>query len=244
MPISIKTKEEIDIMREGGKRLAHVLSLLIEKAKPGVSGLELDNFVKKEMEKMGDSPSFLGYRQNKKAKPYPASVCISFNEEIVHGIPSDREIKEEDIVSFDLGLTHKGLITDIAYTIGKGKLIDITKKALYKGIDVVREGAFVGDIGCAIQDFAKGYSIFRELVGHGVGHTLHEDPYIPNFCGERGEMLKEGMTLAIEPMIGLGSNQIKLLDDGFTYVTVDGSLSAHFEHTVVVKKGGCEVLTR
>jgi len=253
--ISIKTKEEITILREGGKRLAKVLQEVVGRAAPGVSAQELNNLVEQLIKEGGDIPAFLNYKPNGASEPYPASLCVSINNEIVHGIPGNegKILKEGDVASFDLGLIHKGLVTDTAYTIGIGSiseenrvLIKVTKDALFKGIDIARVGNTIGDIGAAIEEYIEpyGFAIFEELVGHGVGYSVHEEPYIPNY-GNRGtgEKLMEGMVLAIEPMIGNGKSAIKLLSDGYTYVTKDGSTSAHFEHTIVITNEDPEILT-
>ncbi len=255
MAITIKTKEEIEILREGGARLAFILAQIALAVKPGASTLDLDNLARNLAEENGDKPAFLNYKPAGMKRPYPASICISINDAIVHGIPNENPqiIKEGDIVSLDMGLNHRGLFTDSAITVGVGEideagknLLAITKQALSEGINAIKEGKHIRDISYAIEKFVrpKRLGIVEELCGHGVGYHVHEDPYIPNYCLENdGERLKAGMVLALEPMVNEGSKHIKLDADGWTYRTADGSRSAHFEHTVVVTKGGVEILT-
>src|SRR3989344_1077430 len=248
----IKTKEEIEILREGGRRLALVLNKLVEASKPGVSSADLDKIAYEMITKEGDKPSFLGYKGKHDKEPYPASICVSVNDEVVHGEPTvnPRILKEGDIVSLDAGLIHKGLFLDSAVTVAVGKidketeqLLKVTKTALQKGIEAVKPGATTGDIGFAIEQYVKpyGYGIIRELAGHGVGYSVHEDPFIPNFGKkEEGVKLESGMVIAIEPMLNLGSEKIYLSEDGHTYKTKDGGRSAHFEHPVVITEKGAE----
>ena len=256
MAVTIKTPEEIEILRAGGKRLAFILAELTKAAKPGVSTLELDNLARQLVEEGGDKSAFLNYKPAGAKRPYPASLCVSINDEIVHGIPNEtpKILKEGDIVSLDMGLIHKGMFTDSAVTIGVGKvdeagqkLMEVTKESLMQGIKAVREGAYVRDISYAIEKYVrpKRYGIVEELCGHGVGYKVHEDPYVPNYCidGNKGEKLKAGMVIAIEPMLNEGNKHITLDADGYTYRTRDGKRSAHFEHTVVVTKNGAEILT-
>lgn len=256
MAITIKTKEEIAILREGGKRLAEILRTLSEAVKPGVSSFFLSDLANKLIKESGDTSSFLGYTPDGAKRPYPASLCFSLNDEVVHGIPNETErfLKEGDIASLDCSIVHNGLITDSAVTVGVGKIDDkakkllkITKEALHAGIGVAKEGNTIGDIGFAIESYVAphGFGIVRELSGHGVGYKIHEEPYVPNF-GIKGEgpTLKEGMVIAIEPMLNAGKASIKLDADGYTYRTRDGSLSAHFEHTVAITKKGALVLTQ
>lgn len=256
MSITIKTKEEIEILREGGKRLAFILAEVAKMAKAGVSTLELDNLARRLAEEGGDKPAFLNYKPTGMKRPYPASLCVSINDEIVHGIPNEQPkiLKDGDIVSLDMGLNHGGLFTDHAVTVAvgevdeKGKeLIEITKRALMEGIGVIKEGKHIRDISYAIERYVrpKHLGIVEELCGHGVGYKVHEDPYVPNYCLEnKGEKLKAGMVLALEPMVNEGTKHIKLDADGYTYRTADGKRSAHFEHTIVVTKDGCEILTQ
>ncbi|MCR4334609.1 MAG: type I methionyl aminopeptidase [Patescibacteria group bacterium] len=259
--IRIKTKDDIKILREGGKRHAEIMRLLVKKVTPGITTKEIDDYAS-ELIKQGlpaqagnDTASFLNYKPFGAKYPYPASVCISINDEIVHGIPnSKRVIKEGDIVSIDLGLTHKGLITDMAVTVAVGmitedtkKLIEVTEKALQVGIKNAKGGKRTGDVGSSIERFVKqfGYGIVEELSGHGVGYEVHEDPFVPNF-GEvgKGDVLQPDMVIAIEPMLNLGTKKIVLDKDGYTYRTKDGKVSAHFEHTILITKGEAEVLTK
>jgi len=255
MAVTIKTKEEIEILREGGKRLAFILDEVSKATKAGVSTLELDNLAQKLVEEGGDKAAFLNYKPAGAKRAYPATICISINDEIVHGIPNENSkiIKDGDIVSLDMGLNHKGFFTDAAVTVGVGEvdeegknLIENTKRSLYEGIKAVKENKHVRDISYAIERFVrpKHLGIVEELCGHGVGYKVHEDPYIPNFCLEnKGEKLKAGMVLAIEPMLNEGTKHITLDADGWTYRTTDGKRSAHFEHTIVVTKDGAEILT-
>jgi methionyl aminopeptidase len=252
----IKTKEEIEIMREGGKRLAEILKKVSEAVAPGVDASVLNDVAEKLIKEGGDEPSFLGYTPIGSSRPYPSTLCVSVNNEIVHGICGEEKkiLKEGDIVGLDLGLKHKGLFVDTAITVGVGKineedqkLINVTKEALSVGIKAARAGNAVGDIGHSIEQFVKpyGYGVPIELGGHGVGHKVSEEPYIANF-GQKAEgpELKAGMTLAIEPMLNLGDSRIVLSEDGYTYKTADGKKSAHFEHTILVTDGGPEVLTK
>jgi methionyl aminopeptidase len=256
MAVTIKTKEEIDILREGGKRLAYILAEVGMAVKDGVSTLDLDNLARKLVEEGGDKSAFLNYKPAGMKRPYPASICVSINDAIVHGIPNEEPqiIKDGDIVSLDMGLIHKGLFTDAAITVAVGEvdevgknLIEDTRRALYEGIKAVKDGNHVRDISYAIEKYVrpKRLGIVEELCGHGVGYKVHEDPYIPNYCLEdKGEKLKAGMVIAIEPMLNEGSKHITLDADGYTYRTADGSRSAHFEHTIVVTKDGAEILTQ
>ncbi|MBU6430953.1 MAG: type I methionyl aminopeptidase [Patescibacteria group bacterium] len=254
--ITIKTKEEIEILREGGRRLAKIMEVISEKVAAGVNSIELNDLAEKMAVDGGDKPAFLNYRPYGAKRPYPASLCVSVNDEIVHGIPNEggKILKEGDIVSLDMGLIHKGLMTDMAVTVPVGKvddsarkLIEVCKESLMKGIEAANGGNTIGDIGFAIERFVRsfGYGIVRELAGHGVGHKVHEDPYVPNF-GKRGagEKLKPGMILAIEPMLNEGTEKITLDKDGYTYRTKDGKRSAHFEHTILITKGKAEILTK
>jgi len=255
MAIIIKTPEEIDILREGGKRLGRILALVGAMVVPGVTTKELDVYAEKLIRKGGDEPAFLGYTPEGVSYPYPASLCVSINNEIVHGIPlSDRVLKEGDIVSIDLGLKHKGLFTDHAITLSVGKiskqnqkLLDVGREALYVGIAEALAGGRVGDIGYAIEKFVKPYKfgIIRGLSGHGVGRAIHEDPFIPNY-GKKGtgEKLVAGMVVAIEPMLSEGTWEAKLMPDDYTYTTEDGTKAVHFEHTVLITDGEPEILTQ
>lgn len=255
MSIKLKTKEQIEILREGGRRLTEVLNTLAENVKPGVTSADLDRIAYEVITKNGDKPSFLNYKPNGSREAYPASICVSVNDEVVHGEPNlnPRILKEGDIVSLDAGLIHKGLFTDSAITVPVGKvgqgaktLMDVTRKSLEAGIKAVKSGGTTGDIGFAIEEYVKpyGYGIIKELAGHGVGFAVHEDPFVPNY-GKRGTgaKLEIGMVIAIEPMLNEGSPKIYLGDDGYTYKTYDGKLSAHFEHTVAITEDGVKILT-
>jgi methionyl aminopeptidase len=254
--ITIKTKEDIAILREGGKRHATILRELAVMVKPGIRAVELDNRARELIAKGGDKAAFLNYKPYGAKRPFPAALCVSVNDEVVHGIPNegDKVLKEGDIVTLDLGLTHKGLITDAAITVPVGKippelerLLDTTEKALRAGIKAAKGGKRVGDISTAIErvGLAGRYGIVEELAGHGVGYDVHEDPYVPNY-GEagKGEALKPGMVIAIEPMFNLGGREVELDPDGYTFRTADGKPSAHFEHTVLITKGDAEILTQ
>lgn len=254
--IRIKTDEQISILREGGKRLATILYKVKEKVAPGISTKELDEYAEKLIRDGGDEPAFLNYRPHGVKTSYPASLCVSVNDEVVHGIPNKKRIlKEGDIVSIDLGLKHKGLFTDMALTVPVGeisesskKLLDMTEKALHVGIMAAQNGAKVGDIGFAIESFVKkngNYGIVDILSGHGVGIEIHEDPYIPNF-GKKGvgATLKKGMVIAIEPMLNMGSKIVTIDDDEYTFRTKDGKKSAHFECTIAITDGEPEILTK
>jgi len=253
--ITIKTKEDIAILREGGKRHAAILKELAAMVRPGLHAHELDARAAELIAEGGDTSAFLNYTPYGAPRAYPATLCVSINDEIVHGIPTegDKVLKEGDIVSLDLGIIHKKLITDAAITVPVGKivpevqeLLDTTKKALMVGIAAAKGGKRVGDISSAIERIgvAGGYGIVEELAGHGVGYHVHEDPYVPNYGdSKKGATLKPGMVIAIEPMFNLGTKEITLDKDGYTYRTEDGKPSAHFEHTVVITKSGAEILT-
>ena len=254
MAVIIKTPEEIEILRAGGKRLARILAEVATHVRPGISTAELDAIAEGLIRDGGDEPAFKGYKPAFHMKPYPASLCTSINGEIVHGIPSKtRILKEGDIVSLDLGLKHQGMFTDHAITVGVGniskkdlELLRTTKESMLVGIDAARGGNRVGDIGFAIQEFVKPhkYGIVRDLSGHGVGRAIHEDPYIPNYGkAGKGERLEPGMVIAIEPMLNEGSEDTIVSPDGYTVKTADGSKSAHFEHTVLITDGEPEILT-
>lgn len=251
----IKTSEEIVLLRESGRRLGAILQELKKVIKPGVTTGELDALAEKLIRAGGDTPPFLNYTPHGARHPFPATLCISLNDEIVHGIPSpDRVIKNGDLVSIDLGLTHKGMITDSALTVAVGEVSDEitqllkeTERSLYEGIKAARAGAHIGDIGAAVEAVAHkhGYGIVRELGGHGVGHAVHEEPYVPNYGKKgKGPILKPGMVLALEPMFMLGAEDIRVMPDGYTIISEDGSLSAHFEHTIVITEGGAEIITQ
>ncbi len=241
-------------MREAGKRHADILQRVALLVKPGITTAELDVAAEKMIKEYGDLPAFKGYTPDGAKTPYPATLITSVNEEVVHGIPSKkRKLQEGDIIALDLGIRHEGVFTDAAITVPVGKiskelndLLMVTEEALYVGIDAVKPGATVGDIGFAIQSFVnKRFSIVEGFSGHGVGRHIHEDPYIPNYGKSgQGEKLVPGMTIAIEPMLNVGTKYVKILPDGYTVATKDGKPSAHFEHTVLVTETGCEILTK
>jgi methionyl aminopeptidase len=229
------------------------LAKVADKVAPGISTYELDQYAYNLIKEDGDEPAFLNYKPEGQSKAYPASLCTSVNNEVVHGIPSKSNIlKEGDVISIDLGLKHRGLFTDHAVTVAVGKipkasqkLLEFTHEALLVGIEAAKAGNTVGDIGYAIEKFVgKKYGIVRELSGHGVGKKIHEDPYIPNFGKPgKGQKLIPGMVIAIEPMLNIGRAGIITLSDGYTIKTADGSRSAHFEHTVLITEGEAEILT-
>lgn len=248
MSVSIKSAREIELMREAGNILAIVHEELEKFLRPGISTLDIDKKGYEIIKSYDCTPSFLNYNG------YPASICVSVNNEVVHGIPSKRRIlKEGDIVSLDAGVIYKGYHSDAARTHGIGeidkeaqRLIDVTKQSFFEGIKFAKEGNHLHDISKAIQQYVEnnGFSIVRDLVGHGVGKELHEDPQIPNYKAPgRGPKLLEGMTLAIEPMVNQGAFDVWWLEDDWTVVTQDGSLSAHYENTVLVTKEGPEILS-
>lgn len=253
MAITIKTKEEIEILKECGRRLAESIEMTSKLIAPGVTTKELDDYFEKTVLDRGDVPAFKNYKPYGAKTSYPASVCISVNEEVVHGIPGGRILKEGDIVTLDGGITHRGLITDHARTFAVGKiseadkkLMDITEQAMYKGIEAAKGTATVQMIGRAIEKFVAGrYGIVEDLAGHGVGYKVHEDPYIPNFdMGGKAIKLKPGMVIAIEPMLCHGTHEVRLEKDGYTFTSRDGKRSAHFEHTVVITEKDAEIITR
>ena len=255
MSITIKTEKEIAVLREGGRRLAEILRELEAAVRPGRTAAELNTLAEKLVAKGGDRSAFFNYKPYGAKRPYPASLCVSINDEVVHGIPNEGEkvLKEGDIVSLDMGLIHEGLFTDMAVTVPVGevdasakKLLEVTEKALAVGIAAARAGNRVGDISFAIESFVKphGLGIVEELAGHGVGYKVHEDPYVPNYGKKNsGPILKAGMIIAIEPMVNEGGKAVVLSPDGYTYKTADGKRSAHFENTIAVTTGGAEILT-
>ncbi|MDO8504528.1 MAG: type I methionyl aminopeptidase [Candidatus Liptonbacteria bacterium] len=251
--IAVRNSEEIEIMAEAGKRLAKVLSGLKEMVKIGLTTAELDFVAKRLIEEAGCTPAFLGYRPGGAEKPYPASICASVNDGVVHGLPSGYELKSGDILKLDLGLIYKSYYSDMAITIGVGKiskeqqnLISATREALDMAIAAAKPGNTLGDIGYAVQSHvrANGFSVVHDLTGHGIGKKLHEDPYVFNVGrpGE-GERLEPGMVLALEPMVAMGKGRVRQLADD-SFVTADGSMAAHFEHTVAITADGPRILTR
>jgi len=248
MGIILKSPREVAQMREAGRIVAVVLEEVARKVRPGVTTAELDDIAVNEVRKRGAVASFKGYRG------FPASICTSVNEEVVHGIPGNRVLNEGDIISLDFGAQLNGFHGDAAMTVGVGRIssqaqeiIDAAKGALMAGIAAARIGARLGDVSAAIQSHAEagGFSVVREYVGHGIGRGLHEDPQIPNFgiAGE-GPALQKGMTLALEPMLNAGVWRTRVADDKWTVVTADGKLSAHFEHTIEIDDNGSEILTQ
>jgi len=249
MAIMCKSPSEIEKMRRSGRIVRQVLDATVAAVKPGVTTMDLENVAARKIDELGAKPAFKGYYD------YPCVLCTSVNQEIVHGIPSEkRELKEGDIVSIDCGVVLDGYYSDSAVTVPVGnhmnpeikKLLDVTKASLERAIQAARIGSTVGDVGAIVQEMveANGFSVVREFVGHGIGTRLHEEPQVPNY-GTRGHgpRLREGMVLAIEPMVNIGKPETRLLDNRWTAVTVDGSFSAHFEHSVAVTKDGPVVLT-
>lgn len=246
--ISIKSEREIELLKVAGQIVGDTHKYLIPFIKPGITTKELDNLAHKYIISRGATPSFLGY------EGYPGSICTSVNEEVVHGIPSNRKLKNGDIISIDIGACYKGYHGDSAWTYTVGhvnkEVLDLmkhTEESLFAGLSVVKEGAHIGDIGYAVSEVAKKYNlgVVKELVGHGVGSHLHEDPDVPNYGRQgAGPVLKAGMVIAVEPMLNLGTPNIYILDDDWTIITADDKPSAHFEHTVVVTKDGYEILTK
>ncbi len=242
--IVVKSPEEIQLMRECGSILATILAQVKQEVRPGIRTSALDEMVVEEMKKWGVIASFKGYHG------YPASLCVSINNEVVHGIPGARVVREGDVVSLDLGVFHRGFHTDAAVTVGAGemssqarKLIEVTESALQEGVNQARAGNHVGDISAAVQRHAesKGLAVVREYTGHGVGRELHEDPQVPNFeCG-KGPLLRKGMTIAIEPMVTNGGWRTRVSGNRWTVLTADGSLSAHFEHSIAITDGEAEI---
>jgi methionyl aminopeptidase len=246
--VILKSESQVDLMRRAGQALAQVVKSIKSSLKVGMTTLEIDRIAEESILKKKAKPAFKGYCG------FPCSICASFNEEVVHGIPSLRKIQDGDILSLDMGLILDGWIADTAFTIGFGSLnqevqslLEVTENALFKGIEQAREGNFLSDIGFAIQSYAEGFgfSVVRDFVGHGIGQSLHEAPEVPNFgLPKNGPRLKPGMTLAIEPMVNLGGFSVKTLEDRWTVVTTDGRPSAHFEHTIVITDQGPEILTQ
>ncbi len=247
MAIIIKTDRELELMRNAGKATTSVLEVLASSIHPGMKTSELDDMASKEALKLGGVPSFKGYQG------FPGNLCVSINNEIVHGIPGDRVINEGDLVSLDFGLMLNGYQGDTALTVGVGKiapeyskLIEVTRKALEAGIRAAKNGNRVGDISAAIQNHVEshGFAVIREYTGHGIGKQMHEEPHVPNFGKPgTGPVLKKGMTIALEPMVTTGDWHTKLGNDGWVVYTADGSLAAHFEHTIAITEEEAEILT-
>jgi methionyl aminopeptidase len=247
MGIIVKSAREIAIMREAGRVVAKVLEVLAGQLRPGMKTIELDEIAAREVARQGAKPSFKGYRG------FPANLCVSVNDEIVHGIPGERVLREGDIVSLDMGAVFNGFQGDAAVTVGVGEispqardLIMATESALMTGIAAARAGATLGDISVAIQHYVeeRGYSVVREYTGHGIGRDMHEEPQIPNYgVAGSGPVLKKGMTFALEPMVNIGDWRTRVDNDHWTVRTADGSISAHFEHTIAITEGEAEVLT-
>ena len=246
--ISRKTADEIALMAEGGRIVARILKMMEEVVKPGITTSRIEAEAEKLSDTFGIVPAFKGY------SGYPSAICVSVNDEVVHGIPSGkRRLREGDIVGLDFGAFHKGFFSDSAVTLPVGRissrarrLLEVTRTALEKGIQAAVIGNRIGDLGHAVQSYVEknGYSVVKVFVGHGIGKKLHEDPQVPNFGDPKwGVRLEEGMTMAIEPMVNEGGDSVRVLDDGWTAVTTDGSLSAHFEHTVAVTQNGPRILT-
>lgn len=243
----VKTPTEITAMRESGRMLAHILKLIEQKVGSGMTGKDVSHLAASELKALGGKPSFLGYMG------FPDVICISVNDAVVHGIPNSKTFNDGDIIGFDFGVTYQGMITDSALSliIGNGnadtkRLLQETERSLYAGISQVKDGVKTGDIGAAVQKVldAAGLGIVKDLVGHGVGHEVHEDPNIPNFGAKGvGQKLSAGMTIAIEPMAALGSARVAVDADNWTVKTIDNSLTAHFEHTVLITQNGHEILT-
>ncbi|MDG2050117.1 MAG: type I methionyl aminopeptidase [Myxococcota bacterium] len=250
--IAIKSRRELDRMREAGRHTGEILLVLREAARPGVRTDELNEIASKELEKRGLRSPFLGYSPGG-LPPYPAVLCVSINDEIVHGIPGSRELQEGDILSLDFGVDFEGFHGDSAVTIPIGsvpgetrQLVKTTRDSLYEGIAKMVPGQRLSDIGHAVQSKAErsGYSVVRQFVGHGIGREMHEPPQVPNYGRKgRGPRLTAGMVFAIEPMVNVGTEEVRMLEDEWTAVTADGALSAHFEHTVAITDEGPEVLT-
>lgn len=245
--IYIKSPREIEIMRKAGQITASILSEIVDAVHAGVTTAELDLFAERRCKECGVLPAFKGY------KGYPGSLCVSVNEQVVHGIPGPKALQEGDIVGLDFGVIYEGYYGDSAVTVPVGKvsplaykLLEITEQSLMEGISCAKPGNKLFDISFAVQNYVEGhgFSVVREFVGHGIGRSLHEEPQVPNYGPKgKGITLKEGMVLAIEPMINVGGPAVRVENDGWTAVTVDGSLSAHFEHTIAITKDGPEILT-
>jgi methionyl aminopeptidase len=248
--IVIKSPQEISALREAGRINARALDAVRQLIRPGVTTAELDAAAENVIRKHGATPTFKGYPG---PYPYPASICVSINEQLVHGIPGKRKLQAGDIVSIDCGSTFEGFVGDSAITVGVGeipplaqRLIEVTEQALYEGIRQMRSGNRVGDVSAAIQTFVEnaGFNVTREYTGHGVGRQMHEGPQVPNYgIAGRGQVLRQGMTIALEPMVLVGTSQTRVLPDQWTVVSADGSLTAHWEHSVAITEGDALILT-
>ncbi len=250
----IKTIEEIEIMRTGCKILAGVMDELEKKVNIGVTGLEVDDLAERLIRKAGCEPAFKGYGAQE-GNPFPATICFSLNEEIVHGIPTEKKICDGDVVKIDIGLVYKGYYADMARSFLVGntsdeakKLVQTTQKAFYKGLATIKDGSTLIDFASAVQAYAQGqgYKMVKNLVGHGIGRQLHEAPQIPNYVDKNTKnfVFYENMTVALEPMVNVGTEENEIAQDGWTFITSDGSLSAHYENTILVTKNGTEILTQ
>lgn len=254
MAIKLKSDDEIKILREAGRIVANTLAQIREMVRPGLNLLEIEKFVREEFKRAGAKETFLHYSPAPKYPPYPSNICISINEQLVHGIPIDRELEEGDIVTFDLGATYRGYVGDAAITVGVGKvsplaqrLMDVTEASLWAGIRAARAGAHLNDVRGAIEDTIRptGFGIVKGYGGHGVGRDMHEEPHVENFRQRfRGPELRSGLVIALEPMVTAGGPEVGEGPDGWTVTTKDGSLCCHFEHTIAIRPGGeAEVLT-
>ena len=252
--ITIKSAHELKLMFEAGQIIAHTKVKIIEAVEPGVETQELDAIAERKIRSLGGVPSFKGYKPGMASYAFPATICASINDEIVHAIPNERNLTEGDVLSVDVGAIYGGMHADSAFTVGVGeiseeaqRLIDATKKSLDEGIARVKTGGRIGDISNAIQRYGErmGYHVVRKYVGHGIGFNMHEEPQVPNY-GRRGKgpLIRRGMALAIEPMLNIGTSKTRVLDDDWTVSTADGSLSAHFEDTVTVTENGPLVIWR
>lgn len=251
--VRLKSKSEIETLAAGGRILGELINRLVAEVKPGVIGKQLDRLAQQWIQEAGVKPSFLGYG-SKEGKPFPAALCVSVNNAVVHGLPNDEPFKKGDIVGLDLGIVYKNLYLDAARTVPAGEISDeaeqlllVTREALRLGIGAAKLGNTIGDIGWAVQEYveAEGYGVVRQLVGHGVGYDVHEEPQVPNFgTAGKGLKLEEGLVIAIEPMVTAGNPLVSTAADGWTMVTKDRSLSAHEEDTVAITSRGTRVLTR
>ncbi|MEW6378836.1 MAG: type I methionyl aminopeptidase [bacterium] len=252
--VILKSPDEIERMRISGHIVAEVLEYLKELVQPGITTLELDREAEREIYRRGGEPTFKGYKRFPHDSPFPGCICVSINEEVIHGIPSQRKLLRGDIISIDIGVRAEGFCSDSAITVGvesiskeAEKLLSTTEESLYRGIGKAYPGNRLQDISYAVQQLVeeRGYSVVRDFVGHGIGRSPHEDPQVPNFGKPgRGRRLEAGMVLAIEPMVVMGSYNVDVLENGWTAVAVDHSLSAHFEHTVAITGSGPEILSR